>query len=83
MLFWQMRERTPPHQLEACFHLRLAKLARTDAGERQWMEDRRVPVVLLATDRYNHHAKALMSKSTAQTHTLYLCYMCTRMQRQI
>lgn len=46
------------------------------ALERREMEDRRVPVVLLASDLYNHHAKALMSKSTALTCTLYVYYTC-------
>lgn len=44
------------------------------------MEDRRVPVVLMASDPYNHHAKPLMSKSTALTRTHYVCYTCAHMR---
>lgn len=87
-LRWQMRKTPQPHQLEACFRLILAKLARTDGGMTLgrgggWgggVEGRSVPAVLTAPDLYNHHAKALKSQPAALSHAPHARSTCTRTQ---
>lgn len=58
LVFWQMRNRTQPHQLEACFHLGLGKSARVGrvrretgrgwkAGEFLWFSWPQTPIIIM------------------------------------